>query len=72
MPAPSEFRRARWPELFSDSIDCDELILDKARLEFHLDSMTSRSEEKQFEHYWRQLCEREICPHLRPQTGPAI
>lgn len=70
VPAPSEFMRARRPELFSDSIDRDELILDRARLEFHLDSMTSRSEEKQFEHYCRQLCEREICPHLRPQTGP--
>lgn len=44
VPAPSEFMRARRPELFSDSIDRDELILDKARLEFHLDSMTARSE----------------------------
>jgi hypothetical protein len=44
VPAPSEFMRARRPELFSDGIDRDELILDKARLEFHLDSTTARSE----------------------------
>jgi hypothetical protein len=70
LPAPSEFMRGRRPELFSDSTERSELVLERSRLEYHLDSMTARSEEKQFEHYCRQLCAREICPSLRPQTGP--
>lgn len=69
-PMPSEFMRQRRPELFSDSVGLDELILERSRLEYHLHSLTSRSEEKQFEHYCRQLCEKLICPNLRPQTGP--
>lgn len=69
-PMPSEFMRERRPELFSDSVGLEELILERSRLEYHLHSLTSRSEEKQFEHYCRQLCEKLICPNLRPQTGP--
>ena len=65
LPAPSEFMRGRRPELFSDSTERSELVLEPSRLEYHLDSMTARSEEKQFEHYCRQLCAREICPSLR-------
>lgn len=69
-PMPSEFMRERRPELFSDSVGVENLILERSRLEYHLHSLTSRSEEKQFEHYCRQLCEKLICPNLRPQTGP--
>ena len=39
-------------------------------LEYHLDTLTNRSQEVQFEHFARRLAEREICPNLLPQTGP--
>jgi hypothetical protein len=39
-------------------------------LEYHLDTLTNRSQEVQFEHFARHLAEREICPNLLPQTGP--
>lgn len=67
---PTEFMRERRPELFSDSVGVENLILERSRLEYHLQSLTSRSEEKQFEHYCRKLCEKLICPNMRPQTGP--
>jgi hypothetical protein len=56
--------------LFSDSVEVAELILERDRLEYFLETITSRSEEKVFEHYCRELCERSICPALVPQTGP--
>ena len=39
-------------------------------LEYHLDTLTNRSQEVQFEHFARHIAEREICPNLLPQTGP--
>ena len=36
----------------------------------HLDTLTSRKQEYQFEHFCRKLAEKEICPNLRIQTGP--
>lgn len=68
--SPSEFMRQRRPELFSDSINVSELILERDRLEHYLETLTARNEEKVFEHYCRELCERTICPALIPQTGP--
>ncbi len=44
--------------------------MDKTLLEYKLETLTSRSEEKQFEHFARKLAERLICPNLIPQTGP--
>ncbi len=35
-----------------------------------LDSLTDRNQHKDFENFARKVCEREICPNLRPQTGP--
>jgi len=39
-------------------------------LEYHLSTLTSRSQEVKFEHFARRLAELEICPNLLPQTGP--
>ncbi|WP_158747179.1 hypothetical protein [Acidisphaera sp. L21] len=67
---PSEYMKGRRPEQFSDSVVEEVATLDRGFLEYHLDSLTSRSEEKPFEHFARKLAQREICPNLLPQTGP--
>ena len=38
--------------------------------EYHLDTLTSRKQETEFEHFCRRLAEKEICPNILPQTGP--
>ncbi len=39
-------------------------------MDFFLSTLTSRSQEKDFEHFCRELAQVEICPNLLPQTGP--
>ena len=68
--SPKSFLKARRPERFSDTILEEATELDRSLLEFHLSSLTSRSQETQFERFAHRLCEREICPNLLPQTGP--
>lgn len=68
--SPSEFMRTRRPEQYSDSYKNSAPILDKVIFEYHLDTLTSRSEEKVFEHFCRKLAQKELCPNLLPQTGP--
>ncbi len=62
--------RGRHPDLFSDSIKVQELSLPQAVFEHHLETLSSRNQEAQFEHFARALSERTICPNIRPQTGP--
>jgi hypothetical protein len=38
--------------------------------ENHLETLTNRKQENDFEHFCRKLAEKEICPNLIPQTGP--
>lgn len=65
-----EYLRARRPERFSDSVPHSRPVLNRSFLEYHLDTLTNRSQETDFEEFARQLAEREICPNLLPQTGP--
>lgn len=67
---PSAFMRLRRPEQFSDSYQSEAVSLDKSFFEYHLDTITNRSDEKSFEHFCRKLAQKEICPNLIPQTGP--
>lgn len=62
--------RSRRPEQFLEADEEPPAALDKTLLEYKLETLTSRSEEKQFEHFARKLAERLICPNLIPQTGP--
>jgi len=62
--------RLRHPDLFSDTHFDDVPQLPKSVFEYHLESLTNRKQENQFEHFCRKLAEREICPNLRLQTGP--
>jgi hypothetical protein len=68
--SPKEFLRARRPERFSDSVVVERPSLDRALLEFHLETLTNRSQETPFANFARRLLEREVCPNLLPQTGP--
>jgi hypothetical protein len=54
----------------SDSKDVSTIHLPRELLEYHLETLTSRKEETEFEHFCRRLAEKEICPNLIPQTGP--
>lgn len=67
---PRDFLKARRPHLFSDSEPVVETELPKKIFEYHLDTITSRKEEVEFENFCRRVAQREICPNLRPQTGP--
>jgi tetratricopeptide (TPR) repeat protein len=67
---PRAFYQARRPERFSDSSPSAGHHLDRPFLEYHLDSITSRSQEAQFETFARKVAERTVCPNLMPHTGP--
>lgn len=67
---PRDFLRKRRPSYFSDTPPGSKPRLDRAILEYHLSTLTSRSNETAFERFARQLCERVVCPNLLPHTGP--
>ncbi|WP_291994642.1 hypothetical protein [Candidatus Accumulibacter sp. ACC003] len=69
-PSPRELMRSRHPDLFSDSVVEERPILARPVFEYHLETLTARKEEYQFEHFCRLIAEKEICPNLRVQTGP--
>lgn len=68
--SPNQFLRARRPERFSDSVAIERPILDRSSLEYHLDTLSNRGQETQFERFARRLAELEVCPNLLPHTGP--
>lgn len=68
--SPSEFMRRLRPELYSDSTKRSRYDLDRATLEYHLETLTARNQTQAFEIFGRKLCERTVCPNLRPATGP--
>lgn len=65
-----DFMRARRPELYSDSIWHAQASMDRGQFEYHLDTLTHRKQEIEFETFSRMLAEKELCPNLVPQTGP--
>ena len=67
---PSEFLRTLRPEYYSDSAQKTDYVLDRPTLEYHLDTITHRNQTHEFEIFCRKLCERAVCPNLRPATGP--
>jgi hypothetical protein len=58
------------PELYSDSAPRASHRLKAEILSHHLDTITERNQTHDFEIFCRKLCERTICPNLRPATGP--
>jgi len=67
---PVDFMRTRHPDLFSDTRIEAVARLPQATFEHHIDTITNRKQEYLFEHLCRKISERELCPNLRPQTGP--
>ena len=68
--SPSQFMRQIRPELYSDSTSRVKHQLKAEVLSHHLDTITDRNQTHDFELFCRKLCERTICPNLRPATGP--
>ena len=68
--SPREFLKERRPEKFSDSVSQEVPALDRSLLEYYLQTLTSRSQENDFETFARRLAKQEICPNLLPHTGP--
>lgn len=68
--SPKDFLKSRRPYKFSDSTVVAVSKLNRSLLEYHLATLTSRSQENDFENFARKLCQVEICPNLRPLTGP--
>lgn len=68
--SPRTFLKARSPERFSDSIPVTSARVPRTTLEYHLDTLTSRGQENDFEQFARKLAERTLCPNLLPHTGP--
>ena len=62
--------RSRHPDLYSDSEAVIRPHLTEDILEYRLETLTSRNQETEFAYFARRLAQKEICPNLRPQTGP--
>ncbi len=62
--------KGRRPHLFSDTQVDSQPTIAREVFDHHLDTLTSRKQEIEFEYFARRLAERTICPNLRPQTGP--
>lgn len=67
---PSTLMRKLRPDCYSDSTDRIAHQLDQDQFEYNLDTLTDRNQTHDFEIFCRKLCERVICPNLRPSTGP--
>jgi hypothetical protein len=58
------------PDRYSDSVIVKRTSLDRAILDFHLHTLTTRNQERDFETFAVRLAQLEITPNLRVQTGP--
>jgi hypothetical protein len=69
--SPKDFLKQRRPNKFSDSIIKEKTNLNRPTLESHLLNLSSRNEQDIFEQFIVSLCEVEVCPNIKPNTGPA-
>lgn len=67
---PSKYLRNKRPELFSDSTRVRKYKVSRELLDHQLFTLTERDQHKDFENFCRKVAQREICPNLRPATGP--
>src|SRR5882757_393836 len=70
LPDPVTYMRNLHPDLYSDSDIVSSIELTRGLLEYHLETLTNRNQEAEFAYFARRLAEKEVCPNLRPQTGP--
>lgn len=69
--SPREFYKQRRPHKFSDSRSVENPSIPRPVLEHHLLTLTKRNEHDKFEDFAISLCGVEICPNIKPNTGPA-
>lgn len=69
--SPKEFFRERHPEQFLEKRKTKDIKLSRSELEYFLNTITNRQEHFLFEDFARKIAEKEICPNLKPQTGPS-
>lgn len=70
MSRQNDFYRELHPDQFSDSSIIKRGKLNRDYFDFYLNSLSSRSQEKEFERFCIQMIEAEVCPNLTSQTGP--
>lgn len=68
--SPYEFLKSTRPDEFSDSTVVRKAKLNREFFDYYLNSITNRSQEKEFQLFCKRMAEYEICPNLLPQTGP--
>jgi tetratricopeptide (TPR) repeat protein len=69
--SPKSFLKQSRPGKFSDSVKKESISLSRPVLENHLLILSKRNEQDIFEKFAVRLCEVEISPNLKPNTGPA-
>ncbi len=68
---PKELLKKLHPNQFSDSKVIDKIECPRELLDFHLSKLAEQNKHFDFEDFIRNLLEREICPNLIEETGPA-
>ncbi len=68
--SPRSFMEKRRPGSFSDTEVIKESQLNSLELEYHLETLSIKKQEYDFEEFARKLCQLVIQPNLRKQTGP--
>ena len=68
---PRDLLKKLHPDQFSDSKIIDKIECPRELLDFHLSKLSEQNKHFDFEDFIRNLLEREICPNLIEETGPA-
>lgn len=68
---PKELLRKLHPDQFSDSKVIDKIECPRDFLDFSISRLSEQNKHFDFEEFIRKLLEREICPNLIEETGPA-
>ena len=68
---PRDLLKKLHPNQFSDSKIVDKVECPREILDFHLSRQSEQNKHFDFEEFIRKLLEREVCPNLIEETGPA-
>ena len=68
---PRDLLKKLHPNQFSDSKTIDKIECSREILSFTLSGLSEENKHFDFEDFIRKLLEREICPNLIDETGPA-
>ena len=68
---PRDLLKKLHPNQFSDSKIIDKIECPRTLLDFHLSNLSEQNKHFDFEEFVRKILEREVCPNLIEETGPA-